>query len=149
MASKDSNGLVISLSIFVLLTVGMSVAWYMTWTHSTDVTRQLSQAQADKNTSDDAVRNLQSDINSLQALIGRSDAQNAVDDLVQASEAEIAKRVSPTDTLSTPESLEDAMRDFAQARDQANFTAAQETLESETAKQELTDAKQSFEDVKA
>ncbi|MFZ9090404.1 MAG: hypothetical protein ACO3FE_09955 [Planctomycetaceae bacterium] len=149
MASKDSNGLVISLSIFVLLTVGMSVAWYMTWTHSTDLTRQLSQAQADKNTSDDAVRNLQSDISSLQALIGRSDAQNAVDDLVRESEAEIENRVSSATTFSTPETLEDAMRDFAQERDQANSTAAQETLESDIAQQNLTDAKKTFMNAKA
>lgn len=149
MASKDSNGLVISLSIFVLLTVGMSVAWYMTWTHSTDLTRQLSQAQADKNTSDDAVRNLQSDISSLQALIGRSDAQNAVDDLVGESEAEIENRVSSATTLSKPETLEDAMRDFAQERDQANFTAAQETLELDNAQRALTKAEASYENAKA
>ena len=50
MAAKDSNSLVISLSIFVLLTVGLGVAWYMTWAHSDTLQTQLTQSQdAEKN----------------------------------------------------------------------------------------------------
>ncbi len=91
MASKDSNGLVISLSIFVLLTIGLGVAWYMTWAYSADVQRQLATAQAEKTKAEGDLRTTLDEKKALQDLIGNP---GETDEIVKSVKDEIAKRAS-------------------------------------------------------
>lgn len=100
MAGKDGNGLVISLSIFVLLSVGLGVAWYMTWSHSADLQRQLAQSTTAENTSKATIQEKLGEVNSLKDTVGLPGAE--VSDVVNNAKAEMAKNagdgtsVSPT-----------------------------------------------------
>ncbi len=70
MAGKEGNGLVISLSIFVLLSVGLGVAWYMTWSHSADLQRQLSQATDAENKSKAIIQEKSGEVTLLKDTVG-------------------------------------------------------------------------------
>ena len=89
MASKDSNGLVISLSIFVLLTIGLGVAWYMTWAHSADVQRELAAAQKAEQNSKGTIQDQIAQLNSLKQIIGHPG--DGADEVVAGVQTEIAK----------------------------------------------------------
>ena len=99
MASKDSNGLVISLSVFVLLTVGLGVAWYMTWSHSNDLTRDLAAAKKAESDAKGAINNLNQDLTSLKAAVGRPEPE--VDDIVTNTKLEIARRAGNETSIRT------------------------------------------------
>lgn len=70
MAGKEGNGLVISLSIFVLLSVGLGVAWYMTWSHSADLQRQLSQSTDAENKSKAIIQEKSGEVTLLKDTVG-------------------------------------------------------------------------------
>ena len=89
MAGKDSNGLVISLSIFALLSVGLGIAWYFTWSHSDTLQTQLATAQKSESDSKSIIQNQIEEVNKLKSLIGRN--ETVVDDLVTKAKKEIAK----------------------------------------------------------
>ena len=105
MASKDSNGLVISLSVFVLLTVGLGVAWYMTWAHNSDLTRDLAAAKKAESDAKGAINNLNQDLTSLKAAVGRPEPE--VDDIVTNAKLEIARRAG--NETSIPDTLQAAV----------------------------------------
>ncbi|MEI7701236.1 MAG: hypothetical protein WCK86_15665 [Planctomycetia bacterium] len=123
MASKDSNGLVISLSVFVLLTFGLSVAWYMTWSHNTDVERDLAAAKKAESDAKGVINGLNQDLTSLKTTIGRPEPE--VDDIVANAKLEIAKRAGNGTTV--PDTIESAMVTNANDRD-AEKSSAQERL---------------------
>ena len=121
MASKDSNGLVISLSVFVLLTVGLGVAWYMTWAHNSDLTRDLAAAKKAESDARGAINNLNQDLTSLKAAVGRPEPE--VDDIVTNAKLEIARRAG--NETSIPDTLQAAMVTNANDRDQEKASAAE------------------------
>lgn len=123
MASKDSNGLVISLSIFVLLTIGLAVAWYMTWAHSADVQRELAAAKQAESSSKGTIQDQISQLNALKQLIGHPGDE--ADDVVGGVRPEIAKRAG--DASASNLSLKDAMIKNASDRD-TNIYASTERL---------------------
>ncbi len=135
MASKDSNGLVISLSIFVLLTIGLGVAWYMTWAHSADVQRQLATAQADKTKADGDLRNVIAERQALQDLVGNS---GETDEVVKAVKEEIAKRASDGSSSALP--LQAAMIKTATDRDISTAAATERQILVQTKADELAAA---------
>ncbi|MGV2340689.1 MAG UNVERIFIED_CONTAM: hypothetical protein LVR18_44130 [Planctomycetaceae bacterium] len=136
MASKDNNGLVISLSVFVLLTVGLGVAWYMTWTHSTDLTRDLAAARKAESDSKGIITGLNQDIDSLKRTIGRPEPD--VDDIVNNSKLEIATRAGNGTTI--PDTIESAMIMNATERDTNRATAEDRRLQLEAKIGELAAA---------
>ena len=89
MASKDSNGLVISLSIFVLLAVGLGVAWYMTWAHNADLQRQLTASQEVERTSKGTIQDQISQLNSLKQMIGHGHPESDTHEIIAGVQAEI------------------------------------------------------------
>ena len=125
MASKDSNGLVISLSIFVLLTIGLGVAWYMTWAHSADVQRQLAAAQDAERNSKGIITDQNSQLNVLKQVIGHGSAESPTDLVVTEVRAGIAALAG--DGSASAQSLEPAMIKTATDRD-VNIAAATERL---------------------
>ena len=133
MASKDSNGLVISLSVFVLLTVGLGVAWYMTWSHSNDLTRDLAAAKKAESDAKGAINNLNQDLTSLKAAVGRPEPE--VDDIVTNTKLEIARRAG--NETSIPDTLEGAMITNANDRDAEKASAAERLIQLNTKIAEL------------
>ncbi|MFM7832098.1 MAG: hypothetical protein ACKPJD_09930, partial [Planctomycetaceae bacterium] len=91
----------ISLSVFVLLTVGLGVAWYMTWAHSSDLTRDLAAAKKAESDAKGAINNLNQDLTSLKAAVGRPEPE--VDDIVTNAKLEIARRAG--NETSIPDTL--------------------------------------------
>jgi hypothetical protein len=128
MASKDSNSLVISLSIFVLLTVGLGIAWYFTWDHSADLQRQLADSTKAEANSKSAIQGLQGEVASLKELIGRP---GATDEVVAGAKAQIAARAGDGSAAARP--LEEAMTKNAVDRD-INALTANERLAQTNAK---------------
>jgi hypothetical protein len=137
MASKDSNGLVISLSIFVLLTIGLGVAWYMTWAYSADVQRQLATAQAEKTAAEGNLRTTLDERKALLDLIGNS---GETDEVVVAVKAEIAKRASDGSSSALP--LQTAMIKTATDRDVSTVAATERQVLLEAKAAELAAANQ-------
>jgi hypothetical protein len=138
MASKDSNGLVISLSIFVLLTIGLGVAWYMTWAHSADVQRQLAAAQDAERNSKGTIQDQIAQLTALKQVIGHGSDDSETDEVVTGVRAEIAARAG--DGSVSAQSLEQSMIKNATDRD-INIAAATERLISlQTKTDELTAA---------
>jgi len=136
MASKDSNGLVISLSIFVLLTIGLGVAWYMTWAHSADVQRELAAAQKAEQNSKGTIQDQIAQLNSLKQIIGHPG--DGADEVVAGVQTEIANRAGDGSASAQP--LEQAMITVATSRD-VNIAAATERLIlAQTKARELSDA---------
>ena len=135
MASKDGNGIVITLSIFVLFTVLLGVAWYMTYSNSADVQRQLATAQADKTKAEGELRNLLAEKQSLQELIGNS---GETDDVIKAVKAEIAKRASDGSSSALP--LQTAMIKTATDRDNSTVAATERSILAQTKADEVTAA---------
>ncbi|MFN9824555.1 MAG: hypothetical protein ACK58J_10430 [Planctomyces sp.] len=131
MASKDSNGLVISLSVFVLLTVGLGVAWYMTWLYNNDLERNLAAAKKGEDGANTAVKQLNTDLTSLKAVVGRPEPK--VDDIVNNTKVEIAKRYG--DGTPVPDTLEGAVISIATARDseKANSKESKDQLNTKIA----------------
>jgi len=125
MASKDSNGLVISLSIFVLLTIGLGVAWYMTWAHSADVQRQLAVAQDAERNSKGIITDQNSQLNVLKQVIGHGNAESPTDLVVNGVRAGIAALAG--NGAAGAQSLEPALIKTATDRD-VNIAAATERL---------------------
>ena len=136
MASKDNNGLVISLSVFVLLTVGLSVAWYMTWAHNTDLTRDLAAAKKSESDAKGVINGLNQDLTSLKTTIGRPEPE--VDDIVSNAKLEIAKRAGNGTTV--PDTLESAMVTNADARDTEKASAQERLVQLNTKIAELNQA---------
>lgn len=135
MASKDSNSLVISLSIFVLLSVGLGVAWYMTWAHSSDLQTQLTASQESEKNSKSTIQDQISQIGSLKTIIGRaSDETDAVvtgaQNLMQQN---VPGNVAPT-------TLEEAVTRSASERDSNGFAAADRMNQLAVKTQQLADA---------
>ena len=123
MASKDSNGLVIWLSIFVVLTVGLGVAWYMTWAHSADVQRELAASQDLERNSKGTIQDQIGQLNALKQVIGHPG--DGADEVVTGVRAEIAARAGDGSASAQP--LEQAMIKNATDRD-INIAAATERL---------------------
>ncbi len=135
MASKDSNGLVISLSIFVLFTIGLGVAWYMTWAHSADVQRQLATAQADKTKAEGDLRSILDERKALQDLVGNA---GETDEVVKAAKDEIAKRASDGSSSAMP--LQPALIKAATDRDISTVNATERQILAQTKADELAAA---------
>jgi len=123
MASKDSNGLVISLSIFVLLTIGLGVAWYMTWAHSADVQRQLATSQDAERNSKGIITDQNTQLNVLKQVIGHGNPESPTDEVVTGVRAEIAALAG--DGSASALSLEPALIKSTTDRD-TNIAAATE-----------------------
>ncbi len=135
MASKDSNGLVISLSIFVLFTIGLGVAWYMTWAHSADVQRQLATAQADKTKAEGDLRSILDERKALQDLVGNA---GETEEVVKAAKDEIAKRASDGSSSAMP--LQPALIKAATDRDISTVNATERQILAQTRADELAAA---------
>ena len=136
MASKDSNGLVISLSTFVLLTIGLGVAWYMTWAHSADVQRDLVAAQEAERNSKGTIQDQITQLNSLKQLIGHPG--DGAEEVVAGVQTEIANRAGDGSKSNQP--LEQAMITVATARDSNIATASERLILAQTKEKELSDA---------
>ena len=137
MASKDGNGLVISLSIFVLLTIGLGVAWYMTWAHSANVQRDLVAAQEAERNSKGTIQDQITQLNSLKQLIGHPG--DGADEVVAGVRTEIANRAGDGSASAQP--LEQAMIKNAVDRDIQKYAADQRQKEVNTKADELAMAK--------
>lgn len=107
MAAKESNSLVISLSIFVMLTIGLGVAWYMTWSHGADLQRQVSDMTTKANEVNTIIQNQSGELTSLKELIGHKGTAVATDEIVTGTKAEIANRAG--DGSASDNTLEGAM----------------------------------------
>lgn len=138
MASKDSNGLVISLSIFVVLTIGLGVAWYMTWAHSADVQRQLTASQEAERNSKGIITDQNSQLNVLKQVIGHGDAESPTDEVVTGVRAEIAALAG--DGSASALSLEPALIKNATDRDVSTAAATERLLLAQAKADELTAA---------
>ena len=138
MASKDSNGLVISLSIFVLLTIGLGVAWYMTWAHSADVQRQLAASQDAERNSKGTIQDQISQLNVLKQVIGHGNPDSPTDEVVTGVRAEIAALAG--DGSASAQSLEPAMIKNATDRDVNMAAATERLILAQTKTDELTAA---------
>ncbi len=123
MASKDSNGLVISLSIFVLLTVGLGVAWYMTWAHSTDLQTQLTASKKAEGESKGIIIDKDTQLNVLKQVIGHGNPESPTDEVVTGVRTEIAALAG--DGSASALSLEPALIKNTTDRD-INIAAATE-----------------------
>jgi hypothetical protein len=119
MASKDSNSLVISLSIFVLLSLGFGVAWYFSHDFNTQLARQIVEVTDSVNTQEAAIKTHEAEVEQLKNLIGHP---GATDEVVEGTKAEIAKRAA--DASSAAAALEPAMVANANARDAASQSAS-------------------------
>lgn len=138
MASKDSNGLVISLSIFVLLAVGLGVAWYMTWAHNADLQRQLAAAQEVERTSKGTIQDQISQLNSLKQMIGHGHPEADTQEVIAGVQAGIVANAG--DEAAGSHSLTQAMVTNAALRD-SNMAMAGKRLELlQTKTNELTAA---------
>ena len=132
MAAKDSNSLVISLSIFVLLAVGLGVAWYFTWDHSADLTRQLAESTTAETNSKQVIQGLQAEVTSLKELIG---VPGSTDEVVSGAKASIALRAGDGSAAARP--LEDAMTKNAVDRDINSMAATDRLVQTNTKIAEL------------
>lgn len=112
MAAKDNNSLVIWLSIFVLFSLGFGVAWYMTWSHSDDLRRQLATATDAETKSKGAITELNGQIAALSGSIGRA---GTPDEIVETVKTEIAANAG--NGAAVPPSLGDALLKAATDRD--------------------------------
>lgn len=119
MASKDSNSLVISLSIFVLLSLGFGVAWYFSHDFNSQLTRQIAEVADSVNTQEAAIKTHEAEVEQLKQLIGHP---GATDEVTEGVKAEIAKRASDASSAAAP--LETAMVANANARDAASQSAS-------------------------
>lgn len=133
MAGKDSNSLVIWLSMFVLGTLGFGVAWYMTWSHADDLNRQLAAATKTENESKSKITELNGQITALSSTIGR---EGTPDEIVTKVKDEIAKNASSG--TSVPASLGDAMITAATDRDISNLGATDRNVQLQTKIQEMS-----------
>ncbi|MDA1232205.1 MAG: hypothetical protein O2856_15635, partial [Planctomycetota bacterium] len=104
MASKDNTGLVISLSIFVLLTFILGFFWYTAFAHSGDLEQQLATANAEKTSSQTGLKARLDEVVALQAVIGNS---GETVDVVKSAKDEVAKRASDGSSSALP--LQSAM----------------------------------------
>lgn len=118
MASKDSNSLVISLSIFVILSLGFGVAWYFSHDFNTQLARQIAEVTDSVNTQEAAIKTHEAEVEQLKSLVGHP---GATDEVVDGVKAEIAKRAGDASTAAAP--LETAMIANANARDAAAQSA--------------------------
>ncbi|MCX7386723.1 MAG: hypothetical protein NTX48_08670 [Planctomycetales bacterium] len=125
MASKDGNGLVISLSIFVLLTIGLGVAWYMTWTHSADVQRELTASQKAESGSKATIQDQIGQLSVLKQIIGHGNPDLPTDEVVTGVRTGIAAFAGDGSASASAQSLEPAMIKNATDRD-INMSAASE-----------------------
>ena len=118
MASKDSNSLVISLSIFVLLSLGFGVAWYFSHDFNTQLARQIAEVTDSVNTQEAAIKTHEAEVEQLKKLIGHP---GATDEVIEGVKAEIAARAA--EASSAAAALEAAMVANANARDAASQSA--------------------------
>jgi hypothetical protein len=138
MASKDSNGLVIWLSVFVVMTVGLGVAWYMTWAHSADIQRQLAASQDAERSSKGTIQDQIAQLNSLKQVIGHGGPNDETAEVVAGVKTEIASKAG--DGSDSNQSLEQAMITNATLRDSNIATANERLALLQTKANELTDA---------
>ncbi|MEZ6034126.1 MAG: hypothetical protein R3C17_13610 [Planctomycetaceae bacterium] len=138
MASKDSNGLVWWLSAFVLLTVGLGIAWYMTWAHSADLQRELTASKEVERTSKGTIQDQIAQLNSLKQVIGHGAPDKATAEVVSEVQAEIVARAA--DGSASAQSLEQAMITNATLRDSNIGTASERLLLLQQKSDELTAA---------
>jgi len=138
MASKDNTGLGIWLSVFVLLSVLLGVAWYMTWANSADLQRQLTAAQDVERTSKGTIQGQITELNALKQLIGHGNPDSGTDEVVAGVKAEIAAKAS--DGSASTQSLEQAMITTATLRDSNIGTANERLLLLQSKSEELTAA---------
>ncbi len=124
MASKDSKSLVIWHSIFVLLSVGLGVAWYFTWDHTADLEKQLDAATKAESGSKGTIQNLQSEVGSLKELIGRA---GTTDEVVRGARLEITKLAG--DASSSTLALESALVKNAIDRDMQGYAASERKVQ--------------------
>jgi len=133
MASKDNKSLVIWHSIFVLLSVGMGVAWYFTWTNSADLQVRLDAATKADTGAKSEIQNLQTEVNSLKELIGRP--TGTPDEVVAASRAQINAKAG--DGSSATLGLDEALVKAAIDRDAYTLTSAGRLVQMNTKVAEL------------
>ena len=138
MASKDSNGLVISLSIFVLLTIGLGVAWYMTWAHSADVQRQLAVSQDAERNSKGTIQDQITQLNALKQVIGHGSPESPTDEVITGVRALITDQAGDGSASAQP--LEQAIITVGTARDVNIAAATERSIQLQTKADELTAA---------
>ena len=119
MASKDSNSLVISLSVFVIFSLGFGVAWYFSHDFNNQLTQQIADVTKSVNTQEAAIKTHEAEAEQLKNLIGHP---GATDEVTEGIKAEIAKRAA--DASSAAAALEAAMVANAKARDTASQAAS-------------------------
>ncbi len=119
MASKDSNGLVISLSVFVLLTVAFAVLWYMTWADASKLRSDLDVATKAKTDAETTTRTQLDDANALKTFIGRPEPE--ADDVVTKGKERLVA-VAGNGTV-VPDTMNAAVEELATARNAANASA--------------------------
>ena len=124
MASKDSKSLLIWHSIFVLLSVGLGVAWYFTWDHTSDLEKQLEVATMAEAGSKGEIQNLQTEVGSLKELIGRA---GTTDEVVRGARTEITRLAG--DASSSTIALESAVVKNAIDRDLQGYAVSERTIQ--------------------
>lgn len=119
MASKDSNSLVISLSLFVIFSLGFGVAWYFSHDFNAQLTQQLADVTKSLNTQEAAIKTHEAEVDQLKKLIGHPGAS---DEITEGVKAEIVTRAA--DASSAAATLEAAMVANANARDASSQSAS-------------------------
>ncbi len=154
MASKDGNGLVIFASVFALLTVGVSVAWYMTWTEYTELEQQVNQLTAESTTLKAGMTARGSAIDTLRTHIGRfggtlageangAELEQKIDDEIQQSRQLIV--AASADTTGTADlNLEAAVQQYARNRDNEKVMAETSRVNMLTAEAQLNTDRVNF-----
>ncbi len=132
MAAKDSNSLVYSLSVFVILTLGFGVAWYFSIDHKNQLNQKLAETSKAEATAKAAIHNLEDEVNSLKSLVG---LPGATDEIVEGGKAVIVKHAG--DATSVPTALEAAMVTNAKNRDLASQSATDQLSQTYTKLAEL------------
>ncbi len=124
MASKDNNSLVISFSFFVLLSLGFAVAWYFSWDFSNELKQKIADATAAEATAKSAIKNLQNEVASLQALTGQP---GGTDEIVEGTRALVGKYAADPSQASSAAEL--ALTTNAQGRELASSAATDRLLQ--------------------
>ena len=125
---QQKNGLLYTmLAIFMLLAVGMGVAWGIVQSNATANQANLVKAGNDKGAAENAVRALQNEKNSLLEVIGRKDAQDANAVATELTEQLDGERYS--DLTEGAKSMELALDKAATSRDMQAGSANQRQLD--------------------
>lgn len=99
MASKDSNAVVISLSIVGVVTLGFGIAWYFANEYKTELVGKIAESNKAEATSKTVLKGLEAERKDLQKVIG---VPGTTDDVIADGKALIAKNAIEPSLASRP-----------------------------------------------